>query len=89
MIILADGAEHMHEYDRLFFEQLLTEEHSIGALGVFSMPETVVVVKVQCRKDMLRALNSDLNLMELQPRGDSVQQLRKTTWAALPDWALP
>lgn len=78
LIILADGAEHMHEYDRLFFEQLLTEEHSIGALGVFSMPETVVGVRSNVgREDMLRALNSDLNLMELQPRGDSVQQLEE------------
>lgn len=38
LIILADGVEHIHEYDQIFFNQLLSAQQNTGVLAVMAMP---------------------------------------------------
>lgn len=38
LIILVDGAENMHEYDQVFFNQLLSVQLNIGILAILALP---------------------------------------------------
>ncbi|MDO4753602.1 MAG: diguanylate cyclase, partial [Bacillota bacterium] len=38
LIILVDGAEHMQEYDKIFFNQLLSGQTNVGILAVLALP---------------------------------------------------
>lgn len=38
LIILIDSAESMHEYDQVFFNQLLSVQINIGLLAIFALP---------------------------------------------------